>query len=103
MRKIINGKLYDTNKAKLVASVGNGYYGNDFHRCVEDLYRTSKGAWFLHGEGGPLSKYGKQHGSTKCGSSELRSMETDEVVEWLENHNRTDALLEYFPDRIEEA
>lgn len=103
MQKIINGKLYDTNKAELVASVSNGYYGNDFHRCTEDLYRTSKGAWFLHGEGGPLSKYSEQHGSERSGGSVICSMETDEVVEWLEAHNRVDELLEYFPDRIEEA
>lgn len=42
MRQVINGKVYDTEKATLIAEDG---YGNpsDLHWWHEALYRTAKG------------------------------------------------------------
>lgn len=36
MKKIIDGKKYDTETAKLVGEWTNGYSYNDFHYCTED-------------------------------------------------------------------
>ena len=52
MKKIINGKVYDTASAKLVGEWDNGRYGRDFGRCAEELYQKRTGEFFLHGSGG---------------------------------------------------
>lgn len=57
MKTTINNKVYDTDKATLVAEASSNYGGNDFRAWTEELYFTRKGNWFLHGRGGPLSKY----------------------------------------------
>jgi hypothetical protein len=103
MRKVIDGKLYDTEKAKAVCSWSNGYYGDDFHRCNETLYRTDKGNWFLHGEGGALSIYGKQTGDGSCGGCVLVPFSEDDAFEWLQEKGDVAVLEEYFNARIEEA
>ncbi len=49
MRRIINGKAYDTSKAQLVAS--DRYWdGNNFDRHGRNtfLYKTETGNFFLH-------------------------------------------------------
>ena len=49
MKQIINGKLYDTDKAMLVAS--NRYWdGSNWERSGRNtfLYKTAKGSFFLH-------------------------------------------------------
>ncbi len=46
MKKIINGRRYDTATAQEVASDSYGIPGN-FEHWTETLYRTQAGAWFL--------------------------------------------------------
>jgi len=49
MKQILNGKLYDTDKAQLVAS--NRFWdGSNWERHGRNtfLYRTAKGNFFLH-------------------------------------------------------
>ena len=56
MKRIINGKLYNTDTAKAVKHIwcsGNG----DFTHYSEALYRKRTGEYFLFGHGGSLSKY----------------------------------------------
>ena len=103
MRKVIDGKVYDTAKAELVAEWDNGYYGNDFKRCEENLYRTPKGAWFVAGEGGPMSKYSRPVGNMTAGGEGLAPLTDDEALQWLEDKGETELIEEYFPERIEEA
>lgn len=103
MKKVIDRKVYDTEKSELICEWDNGYYGSDFKQCSEDLYLTRKGRWFIHGSGGPMSKYAEHNGQGYCGSSDIVPMSKDEVVEWLENHNFVGTLEAYFPKVIAEA
>ena len=50
MKKIIEGRVYNTETAKLL---GEFSYSNrrDFNYFSEKLYRTKSGAYFLYGEG----------------------------------------------------
>ena len=84
MRKVINGRTYNTETSKLIGSWDNGIYGNDFRSCDESLYKNTKGAYFLAGEGGPLSKYAVTYGNETSGSKELVPMTTEEAQEWAE-------------------
>ena len=57
MRKIINGARYDTDTAKRLGYWENGPDIRDLFWCSETLYRTKAGKYFLHGDGGPGSRY----------------------------------------------
>lgn len=102
MKAIINGKRYDTATADLVAEWGNGLGGSDFRNCNEDLYRTKKGRWFLHGQGGAMTRWSRSVGNNgTCGGSGILPMTEDEAREWLEQHREVDAIEKFFP--IEDA
>lgn len=103
MKKVIDGKVYNTETATKVAEWDNGIFGNDFRSCSEELYKTKKGAWFIFGKGGAMSKYSESHGNSTSGSSTIFTVTEDEAFAWLENYNEMDAIEEYFADRIEEA
>jgi hypothetical protein len=103
MKAIINGKRYDTKTAECVAEWTNGHYTRDFYYCSEDLYRTMKGNWFVHGEGGALSKYAKSYGNSWGGSEEIRALTLEEARDWLEARNEVDTLEKYFEETVEDA
>ena len=103
MKEIINSKRYDTEKAELIAQWSNRYNPGDFNYCEEDLYKTEKGAYFIAGSGGALSKYAKSFGNGSCGGEEIRVCDEDQAFAWLEGTGNTDALESEFPDRIEDA
>ena len=104
MKKVINGKVYNTETATLIHEWDNGIYGNDFKRCEEGLYRTDKGAYFTAGSGGPMSKYARSCGNNaRCGGEGINVLTKEEALEWLESHDGDDAIEEYFSDMIEDA
>lgn len=55
MKKIINGKKYDTNMATKVADYWNGYGASDFNYVSEELYLKNIGEYFLACKGDPLT------------------------------------------------
>lgn len=88
MKKVINGKLYDTETATLVAEYDSGHYSNDFHSSEEKLYRTKKGAWFLHGKGGAMSRWSERCGSNcYCGGEGIEALGDYDARTWCEEHN----------------
>ena len=103
MKKVINGKLYNTETAEEVASWTNGYTTQDFNYCEETLYRTKNGNYFLHGFGGALSKYAVPVPGGTGGEHKIIPLDKDGVIEWMENTDNVDILLQLFPDDIEEA
>lgn len=103
MKKVVERKLYNTETAEEIASWSNGYYGSDFRRCEESLYRTSKGAYFIAGSGGPCSKYAVPTGNGFAGGSDLFPVSKERAYEWLEETGNIEAIEEHFIDEIEEA
>ena len=86
MRKVINGRTYNTATSKCIGSWDNGHNTNDFNYCSEDLYKNTKGAYFLDGEGGAMSKYATHSGDSSGDGEELIPMTADEAEEWAEKH-----------------
>ena len=100
MKKIINGKMYNTETATEL-----GHYR--MHECTfssiyEALYKTKKGNYFLHGSGGPKSKYGIQNGSDICGGEEIIPFTVDQAREWAEKNLNPDKYIAEFGE-VEEA
>ena len=104
MKKVINHKVYNTETAECVHTWDNGRYGNDFSSCSESLYKTKKGAWFLCGEGGPMSTYRQSCGNNSwCGGEGIEVLSINEAVTWLAEHDGEEVLEKYFANEIEEA
>lgn len=103
MRRIIDGKVYDTETATEVAHYWNGLAGNDFRNVSERLYITKKGNWFTAGHGGPMSKYSVSNGNSTSGGDGLEPISQEAALRWLERNDETEAIEKYFSDKIEEA
>lgn len=103
MKMVINDKLYDTEKAVLVAKYSNGLSRRDFKHLYEDLYITSRGQFFVHCEGGPLTKYNEKSGNCRYGVETIVLYTPQEAYEWLIEHNKAEAIEQYFSDRIQEG
>jgi len=104
MKKVIDGKVYNTETAEEVHNWSNHYYRNDFGYCEETLYKTKKGNYFLYGEGGAMSKYSRPVGNNgQTGGDGITVMTKYEAVKWLENHDGDNVLIGLFSEEIEEA
>ena len=106
MKKVINGKVYDTATAKKVASWYSSYARNDFHYYEEELYQKKTGEFFLYGEGNAASPYSKSCGQNEwCGSEKLIPMTYAEAQKWAEEHLDGDDYCEIFgePDESSES
>lgn len=105
MKQVIDGTLYDT-EADGVEQLAEDRHGNrgDFEYWEEQLYKTEKGNFFLAGSGGAKSKYGKHLGNGRySGGSEIKPMTEKEAIQWLEEHDKSDVILERFPEHVETA
>lgn len=87
MRKIINGKAYDTEKATTVAERDNGQWDNRFNLVTETLYRKRTGEYFLHGEGGAMTRYAQSCGQNSWSGGELITpLSYDQAKQWCEDN-----------------
>lgn len=101
MKKIINGKRYNTDTATLIGSTGYGYPG-DLEYWAEELYLKKTGEFFIYGEGGPMSKYSRRIGENEwSGGEEIRPLSLKEAQEWAENYLDADEYEKVF-GKIEE-
>lgn len=88
MKKIINGKVYNTDTAQLIADWANSYASNDFHYCEESLHRTKFGQYFIAGFGGAMTSYQTSAGSNSWGGgSEIRLLSEVEALQWCEERD----------------
>lgn len=95
MKKIINGKKYDTDTAKMVLSWGNNH--NGFTYCHEELYLKKTGEFFLYGSGGPMSRYAQSCGDNcTSGGSEIIPLTEKKARKWVEEHGDADDYEEIF-------
>ncbi len=104
MKRIINGKRYNTNTATRLHEYQSPYAHNDFNFFRESLYRTEKENYFLAGEGGALTRYGQAEGGGGMqGGEGIRPITKKEAMKWLEEHDGETVLEEEFGDAIKDA
>jgi len=104
MKKIVNGKRYDTETATRIENWWNRLSDSDFNHCEETLYKTKNGNYFIHGCGGPMTNYSVSVGNSGYGgSTQIRPLTKKEAYEWCEEHNLTDIIEEEFVDMIDDA
>ena len=96
MKKIINGKKYDTETATKIGEYSNGYSTSDFHYIDETLYRKKTGEFFLYGEGGPMTRYSHACGDLRGYGDAFIPMSDEETRKWAEEHLDVDYFEEIF-------
>lgn len=96
MKKIINGRLYNTETATCVGSWDNGFGAGDFNHCTEMLYLKKTGEYFLYGSGGAMSEYSTMCGNDRCGASAIIPMSESEAIKWAEKHLTANEYMAVF-------
>lgn len=102
MKKIINGRKYDTETATLMATASSNQPCNDFSYWAEELYRKRTGEFFLYGEGGPMSRYAESCGQNSwSGGCDITPMTEEKARQWAERHLSVDEYEEIFGEVAE--
>lgn len=86
MKKIINGKMYDTETAKEIGYYNNGLGVGDFRHLTETLYCKKTGEFFLYGTGGAMTRYVMECCGGTTGGSVIIPFSEREAKEWCEQH-----------------
>lgn len=104
MKKIIKGKLYDTETAQKLNWWDNDLPTTDFEYCEETLYQKRTGEYFLLGHGGAMSKYAKPTGDNNwSGGSMIVPLSYDAAREWAEKHLNEQEYQAIFGEVFEDA
>lgn len=82
MKKIIDGRKYDTDLAIRLAFHSNNLPQSDFRYCEESIYRKKNGEFFLCGAGGAMSKYAVSCNDGYCGGDGIIPLDEDAAKEW---------------------
>ena len=108
MKRIIDGKTYNTDTATHICDTSNGLPDGDFQAEYSDLYVTKKGAYFLAGSGGPSSRFAREvENGWSSGGSGIIPLTKSEACDVVERECRTDEdadlIQEFFGDILEDA
>lgn len=96
MKKIIDGKRYDTDTAECIGWDSWGTPG-DFKHWSEELYQKRTGEFFLYGEGGAMSKYAETIGQNEwSGGEKIMPLDYESAREWAEEHLDADEYEKIF-------
>lgn len=103
MKKIINGKRYDTETATKIGEYWNGCSTSDFNYLEEELYQKKTGEFFLYGSGGARTKYSRAVGNN-CwsGSETIIPLTLEAAQEWAEKHMEADDYERVFGECAED-
>lgn len=104
MKKIISGKVYDTDTAQRMGYCENMADVRDFHQFSETLYRKKTGEYFLHGEGGPMTQYAQTVGTNSwSGGERIMPLSFSEAKAWAEEHLAGDEYEAIFGEVTEDG
>lgn len=97
MKKVINGRLYNTDTAVLLGEYTNEYGESTFKYIREFLYRTKSRAYFIHGVGGSLTMYAVSCGNnTWQGGEKIIPMSREAAREWADKNLTADEYMAAF-------
>jgi hypothetical protein len=104
MKKIIKGKVYDTQTAKKLGCYENMQDVRNFNHFEEELYRKKTGEFFLYGYGGPASKYSRRvEQNTWSGGEDIIPLDFDNARAWAEENLDADEYESIFGAVDEDA
>ncbi len=96
MKKIINGKKYDTETAVYICGYEFGICNNYSH-IKESLYRKKNGEFFMYGYGGPGTKYKVYSGTNSySGSEKIEPFTESEAKAFIADYGDAEIYEELF-------
>ena len=98
MKKIINGKMYNTDTAKQIAYWDNGLGFNDFNWKEEAVFRKKTGEYFIFGAGGPMTGYADRVGNMWASGEDIIPVSESEAKAWCERRLNADEYCRIFGD-----
>ena len=105
MKKIINGKIYNTETATKLFENGTGNTAN-FTDWYEEFYVTKKGAFFMKFWGGAMTRYSESfnNGRSRSEGRGIKVLTKEEVTKNLSNdsYNLDEIVINNYLE-IEEA
>ena len=103
MKRIVNGKRYNTGTATLLCNISRGGFSrSDFAYDDTNLYITDKGNFFIAGQGGARSRWAQSYGQNGSqGGSGLRPIDKNDARALLEQYGSAAQVEEHFT--VEEA
>lgn len=97
MKRVIDGKLYNTETATHIGADKSNHPRSDFNYEDTSLYVTAKGAFFIAGQGGALSRWCTFEGNCRSGGEGIQALTTAEALQWAEeNELDADVIQQYF-------
>lgn len=90
MKRIIRGRMYDTETAREVYEASFGCV-SDFKYFEETLFCKRTGEYFLYGYGHAASKYAEQDSlGSWCAGSSITPLTYEQAMDWAEHNMRAD-------------
>lgn len=98
MKKRENGKTYDTETGMKMATWANERPPDSELFVTETLYKTIRGQYFLHYEGGPGTQFSKRRkDGVWCAGGFIGGVSEDEAKEWVQSKLGEEKFAELFP------
>lgn len=96
MKRIINGKRYDTDTAQFIKTYSSGLSISDFRYYDETLYLKKTGEFFLYATGNGASEYAGKYGDLRGPGEKIVPLTLDEARSWVEKIEDPDLYEELF-------
>lgn len=104
MKKIIKGKVYDTDTAKELYTGGSPLPRRDYGYFEETIYIKKTGEFFLYGRGNAASKYAVSCGMNEwSGGSKIIPLTVEKAREWVEKNADTETYESLFGEIAEDT
>ena len=91
MRKVINGKMYNTETATEIYEYDNRFSQNDFKWWAVTLFKKKTGEFFLYGRGGAASPFAECYGDSYGSGERIDPITENQARCWLEEYGDADA------------
>ena len=106
MKKIIDGKTYNTETATLVDSLIINSK-DSWNNVSEDLYITKNGNFFLCGYGESNTRWAVKFGQYKDNKGtlthDIQAITKKEALAWCEKNSDAETIEEHFSEIVENA
>lgn len=86
MTRVIDGVRYETQFSKHLGFVARGLGPFDPKRFAENLFRKQDGEYFLAGEGGPDSHWGRIEYNCKTSGYGIEPLSEKEARAWVRKY-----------------
>lgn len=97
MKKIIDGKMYNTETAKALGTAHSNAPANSYEYWEETLFQKKNGEYFLHGHGGPMSRYAEYADMNNwSGGEKITPLTETEAMKWAERYLPAEEYCDIF-------